>query len=87
MKAATAPTKQYGDRRANGPELAQVIAEADALIAETAPKLDRVMLTSRRSGACDAVLEASRLLRMNGQQAAADLLLNALASIVDKVQS
>ncbi len=64
-----------------------LIAEADALIAETAPRLDRVMLTSRRSGACDAVLEASRLLRMNGQQSAADLLVNALASIVDRVQS
>jgi hypothetical protein len=45
------------------------------------------MLTSRRSGACDAVLEASRLLRMNGQQSSADLLINALSSIVDKVQS
>jgi hypothetical protein len=67
--------------------MTDLIAEADALIAETAPRLDRVMLTSRRSGACDAVLEASRLLRMNGQQAAADLLVNALASIVDKVQS
>jgi hypothetical protein len=66
---------------------ASLIAEADALIAETAPRLDRVMLTSRRSGACDAVLEAARLLRMNGQQSAADLLLNALASIVDRVQS
>jgi hypothetical protein len=33
------------------------------------------------------VLEASRLLRMNGQQAAADLLINAMASIVDRVQS
>jgi len=68
----------------NAPTL---IAEADALIAETAPRLDRVMLTSRRSGACDAVLEASRLLRMNGQQSAADLLINALSSIVDRVQS
>jgi hypothetical protein len=67
----------------NAPTL---LAEADALIAETAPKLDRVMLTSRRSGACDAVLEASRLLRMNGLPSASDLLLNALASIVDKVQ-
>jgi len=64
-----------------------LIAEADALIDETAPRLDRVMLTSRRSGACDAVLEASRLLRMNGQQSAADLLINALSSIVDRVQS
>ena len=64
-----------------------LIAEADALLAETAPRLDRVMLTSRRSGACDAVLEAARLLRLNGQQSAADLLINALASIVDKVQS
>jgi hypothetical protein len=45
------------------------------------------MLTSRRSGACDAVLEASRLLRLNGQHEASDLLINALASIVDKVQS
>jgi hypothetical protein len=68
----------------NAPTL---IAEADALIAETTPRLDRVMLTSRRSGACDAVLEASRLLRMNGQQSSADLLINALSSIVDKVQS
>ncbi len=67
--------------------MTDLIAEADALIAETAPKLDRVMLTSRRSGACDAVLEASRLLRMNGQQSAADVLINALSSIVDKVQS
>jgi len=67
-------------------QTATLLAEADALIAETAPKLDRVMLTSRRSGACDAVLEASRLLRMNGQQAAADLLVNALSSIVDRVQ-
>jgi hypothetical protein len=67
-------------------ETATLIAEADALIAETAPKFDRIMLTSRRSGACDAVLEASRLLRLNGQQSSADLLLNALASIVDKVQ-
>jgi hypothetical protein len=64
-----------------------LIAEADALIAETAPKLDRVMLTSRRSGAADAVLESARLLRLNGQQSAADLLINAMASIVDKVQS
>jgi hypothetical protein len=61
--------------------------QAEALIEDTTPKLDRVMLTSRRSGACDAVLEASRLLRMNGQQAAADLLINAMASIVDRVQS
>jgi hypothetical protein len=68
----------------NAPTL---IAEADALIAETTPRLDRVMLTSRRSGACDAVLEASRLLRMNGQHEASSLLIDALASIVDKVQS
>jgi hypothetical protein len=87
MKAATAPTKQYGDRRANGPELAQVIADADALTIDPAPRLDRVMLTSRRSGACDAVLECARLLRLNGQQSAADLLINALSTIVDKVQS
>jgi hypothetical protein len=33
------------------------------------------------------VLEASRLLRMNGQHEASSLLINALASIVDKVQS
>jgi hypothetical protein len=45
------------------------------------------MLTSRRSGACDAVLECARLLRLNGQHDAADLLINALASIVDRVQS
>jgi len=45
------------------------------------------MLTSRRSGAADAVLESARLLRLNGQQSAADLLINAMASIVDKVQS
>jgi hypothetical protein len=68
-------------------QTATLIAKADALIAETTPKLDRVMLTSRRSGACDAVLEASRLLRLNGQHEASDLLINALASIVDKVQS
>jgi hypothetical protein len=61
--------------------------QAEALIEDTTPKLDRVMLTSRRSGACDAVLECARLLRLNGQQAAADLLVNALASIVDRVQS
>jgi hypothetical protein len=68
-------------------QTATLIAEADALIAETAPRLDRVMLTSRRSGACDAVLECARLLRLNGQQSAADLLINALSTIVDKVQS
>jgi hypothetical protein len=61
--------------------------QTEALIEDTAPKLDRVMLTSRRSGACDAVLEASRLLRLNGQHDAADLLINAMASIVDRVQS
>jgi len=61
--------------------------QAEALIKDTTQKLDRVMLTSRRSGACDAVLEASRLLRLNGQHEAADLLINALASIVDRVQS
>jgi hypothetical protein len=67
-------------------QTATLLAEADALIAETKPRLDRVMLTSRRSGACDAVLECARLLRLNGQQSAADVLVNALASIVDKVQ-
>ena len=67
--------------------IGNLIAEADALIAETAPRLDRVMLTSRRSGACDAVLECARLLRMNGNWSGADLLINALSSVVDQVQS
>ena len=66
---------------------ASTLIVADALTDEPTPRLDRVMLTSRRSGACDAVLEASRLLRLNGQHEASDLLINALASIVDKVQS
>jgi hypothetical protein len=64
-------------------QTATLLAEADAMIA---PHLDRVMLSSRRSGACDAVLECARLLRLNGQQSAADLLINALSTIVDKVQ-
>lgn len=61
-----------------------LIAEADALLAIT-PEFDRVMVASRRSGGCDAVIESARLLRLAGMREAANVLLENVAQITDRV--
>ena len=65
---------------------ATIIAEADAALSEW-PKLSALAQAERYAGGCDAVLEAARLLRLNGMSDAALVLVQNIEQVARGARS